>query len=74
MLICGLLGFGNGGLCCGFFFFFSNSVFFSGSGGDGFGGLLVVVVIAGHGYNGERRREKCEVYIILLFDSWFILF
>ena len=57
-----------------FFFFFSNSVFFSGSGGDGFGGLLVVVVIAGHGYNGERRREKCEVYIILLFDSWFILF
>ena len=69
--------------CCGlamvasvvvFFFFFSNCVFFSGSGGDGFGGLLVVVVIAGHGYNGERRREKCEVYIILLFDSWFILF
>ena len=68
--------------CCGLamvasvvvFFFFSNSVFFSGSGGDGFGGLLVVVVIAGHGYNGERRREKCEVYIILLFDSWFILF
>ena len=32
---------------------------FSGSGGDGFGGLVVVVVvvIAGHGFDGERRRE-----------------
>ena len=52
---------------------------FSGSGGDGFDGLLVVVVvvvvmIAGHGFDGERRREKCEVYIILLFNGWFISF
>ena len=51
-------------------------MFFSIIGGDGFGGLLVVMVveIAGRGFDGERRREKCEVYIILLFDSWFILF
>ena len=56
------------------FFFFSNSMVFSSSGGDGFGGLLVVVVIVGRGFDGERRREKCEVYIILLFDGWFILF
>ena len=47
---------------------------FSSSGGDGFGGLLVVVVIVGCGFDGERRREKCEVYIILLFDGRFILF
>ena len=32
---------------------------FSGSGGDGFGGLVVVVVvvvIAGHGFDGEKKR------------------
>ena len=47
---------------------------FSDSGGDGLLVVVVVVVIAGRGFNGERRREKCEVYIILLFDAWFILF
>ena len=46
---------------------------FNGNGGGGFGGL-VVVVIAGRGFDGERRREKCEVYIILSFDGWFISF
>ena len=52
-------------------FFFFNSMVFSSSGGDGFGGLLVVMVveIAGRGFDGERRREKCEVYIILLFGG-----
>ena len=34
-------------------------------------------MIASRGFDGERRRErsvKCEVHIILFFDSLFILF
>ena len=30
--------------------------------------LVVVVVVAGRGFDGERKREKCDVYIIILFN------
>ena len=41
------------------------------------GVVVFFFLFVGHGFDGERRRErsvKCEVHIILFFDSLFILF